>query len=242
MTRPGDADWLERRADTLFRLDGEGRILAVRDPSQPAPRLFLQRSAGAVAFRLRAGLPEGLASELANLVRLEPPAPPGAPLVQAAAIQACLGDSHAPGGGPVYALTSAGTLPFDPALVRSGSEAGDALTRRWRLEGLPRSLSDLGFTDADDLWPPWVARLQGDEIVALCQSARLSDQGAEAGVITDPAFRRQGFGAQVTRAWAGHPDLAGRTLYYSTAHANTASQALAGRLGLTKVAEDWRFA
>ena len=241
MIRPGDADWLERRAGTLFRLDSDGCILLDRDPSQTPPRLFVQRSDSVVAFNVRADLPDSLVSELTRLAGLEPPAPPGAPLVQAEALQDRLGAIAPPAGGPVFAIPANGDAPGDPALIRSGTEIGRELVGRWRREGLPRALSDLGFIDADDVWAPWVLVMHDGGIAALCQTARLSNLGAEAGVITAPTYRRRGFGALVTRAWAAHPDLNGRTLYYSTSHANLASRALARTLGLAQPAEDWRF-
>jgi predicted GNAT family acetyltransferase len=62
---------------------------------------------------------------------------------------------------------------------------------------------------------------------------------AEAGVETDAAFRGLGFAARVTAAWALAIRASGRIPLYSTSWSNTASLAVARKLGLTQYATDW---
>jgi hypothetical protein len=237
-----DAAWLERRADTLFTLDAAGRMTAGRDPTDPPPLVFIQRSAATVDVRLRQDLPSRLAREIYALTVGEPPAPPpGGPLRCLEALTSLLASAKVVGGGPVYELPAGSSYPFEGELIASGSRRGEAALETWRRDGLPRSVSALGFTDADDIWRPWCIILVGDEVAAICQTARLADHGAEAGVITVPRFRGRGLAAAVTAAWSRHPELFGRTLYYSTSEANRSSQQVAARLGLIHRAQDLRL-
>jgi RimJ/RimL family protein N-acetyltransferase len=97
---------------------------------------------------------------------------------------------------------------------------------------MPASLVALGFPDTGEFWPPWAAVFDGDEIAALGFAARLGARGADLGLVTVPAFRGRGYGAAATAAWAAHPALANRTLFYSTTLTNLSSQRVVARLGL----------
>jgi hypothetical protein len=237
-----DAAWLERRADLLFTLDADGRMTAGRDPTDPPPRVFIQRSATSVEVRLRHDIAGPLAREIAALTALEPPAPPpDGPLHCLEDLQSRLSGAEVVGGGPVYEMPTGATYPYEGELITSGQGQGAAVLETWRREGLPAAISALGFTDADDVWRPWCIITVGGEVAAICQTARLSDRGAEAGVITVPSFRGRGLAAAVTAAWSRHPALGQRTLYYSTSEANRSSQQVAARLGLFHRAQDLRL-
>ncbi|MBI1930429.1 GNAT family N-acetyltransferase [Candidatus Poribacteria bacterium] len=61
------------------------------------------------------------------------------------------------------------------------------------------------------------AVLVSGQIVAACESVRENDACAEAYVYTAPGFRRRGYGAQVTAAWAHHLMVQGKVPFYSYA-------------------------
>ena len=76
------------------------------------------------------------------------------------------------------------------------------------------------------------AVLVSGQIVATCASVRENDACAEAYVYTELEFRRRGYGAQVTAAWARHIMVQGKVPFYSYAGDNAASLGLARRLHL----------
>jgi RimJ/RimL family protein N-acetyltransferase len=235
-----DREWLALRASTLFHLDPAGRIVSGRDGGHPAPKLQLQRSAGAVVLRLRHDVPGVVADEISALAAEEPRHPPPGPAPRHwEAYKRLLAPIEAEGGGPVYPLPNGLRRAHPGEIVRSGSPTGDAMITDWREQGLPHVLSALGFTDADDVWRPFCLLLLDGEIAAVCQTARLKDGGAEAGVITAPAHRGQSLAAAVTAAWSRHPELEEVQLFYSTSHTNLSSQRVAARLGLVRRAEDF---
>ena len=96
-------------------------------------------------------------------------------------------------------------------------------------------LLDLGFQSGADLWPPWCAAFVQDEVAAVAFCARLSDDGAELGLVTVKHFRGQGLAAAVTAAWTHHPELERKKLFYSMDTKNESSQKVAERLGLMPV-------
>jgi hypothetical protein len=242
-TSLGDAGWLAARLATLFTLDGQGRLVAGRDPADAPPRLFVQRSALALDIRLRHDLDPALAAQVMTLLDGEPPAPPpGPPLRALPALRQLFGEDAPQGGGPVYPLPHDHEFPLPlGAVISSGEPSGDPWLQHWRLHGLPAEVDALGFTGVDDVWPPWRMILVGGEVAAICQSARFTDAGCEAGVITAPRFRGRGLAAAVTAAWSAHPALKGRPLFYSTSAGNLSSQRVAARLGLAHRAQDFRF-
>ncbi len=72
--------------------------------------------------------------------------------------------------------------------------------------------------------------------VSLCYSARLTDYTAEAGLETLKDYRGRGYAQAVFAAWARAVRGTGRIPFYSTASENTASQAVARKLGLVRYA------
>jgi hypothetical protein len=103
------------------------------------------------------------------------------------------------------------------------------------VDALPDELVAMGFADASHFWPPWCAALDAGTIVSVAFTARLSADGAEAGVATVPSARGRGFAAAATAAWAAHPALGDRVRFYSTQASNVSSQRVAQRLGLRLV-------
>jgi RimJ/RimL family protein N-acetyltransferase len=77
------------------------------------------------------------------------------------------------------------------------------------------------------------AVIRDDQIVSTCTSAREDAHAGEGSVFTVPAYRRRGYGRQVTAAW-GHDLLTrGKVALYSHVTDNVASQAVARSLGLS---------
>ncbi|MEC0126696.1 GNAT family N-acetyltransferase [Paenibacillus pabuli] len=75
--------------------------------------------------------------------------------------------------------------------------------------------------------------------VAVCCSARVSTQGAEASLYTAPDFRGQGYAAEAVKCWQHHVKESGRIPLYSTSWDNVASQAVARKLGLIQFGVDF---
>lgn len=232
------------RAHVRFALDGEGFMLGENDPNrQSGARFWLQRTFDQTTWRLRASVPDLVKSRIAALAATEPAfsndrAPPvhwdayRALLSQAGAIEA---ERH----GPVYLLDA--NLPVPPGLEVVASESAETadLIARWRAEGMPKALFDIGFTAPEELWAPWRLLMLDGEPAAVGQTARLSPFGVEAGVITVPEHRLKGLGAAVVAAWTHCPQLAGLPLYYSTSHDNLGSQGIARRLGAVRLGDEW---
>jgi hypothetical protein len=54
----------------------------------------------------------------------------------------------------------------------------------------------------------------------------------EVGVDTADGFGGRGLAAEAVAGWSRHPELGGRTRFYSTARSNVSSQRVTQRLGL----------
>lgn len=85
---------------------------------------------------------------------------------------------------------------------------------------------------------PFVARLVGEAAVAACCSVRITREAHEAGVETVPEYRGQRHAAAVVATWASLVRERGLNPIYSTLWQNTASQAVARKLGLTLIGRD----
>jgi len=86
---------------------------------------------------------------------------------------------------------------------------------------------------------PMMAILQDGYAVSVCFCARRSEVAAEAGLETASEFRGRGFGPRVTAAWATAIRALGLRPLYSTSWSNTASLAVARKLGLVESTSDW---
>jgi RimJ/RimL family protein N-acetyltransferase len=94
----------------------------------------------------------------------------------------------------------------------------------------------------DDHFPgraPICAIVEDGAVVSLCHCARSSDDAAEAGLFTEREYRGRGLGPRVTAAWAAEIRRSGRVPIYSTSWDNTASRAVARKLGLEMTAVDY---
>ena len=226
-----DLELMRLRPAVLFTVDGEGRLLRVNEPGgAEAPRFFLGRTTEGHTWRFRRDLPAEICEELAVLCGEEPV---GDPLprrpMNVERYRECLG-RFAPvsrqSAGPAFRFPE-GLLP-DMAAVRVTETDGALLERDF-----PEWVGDVPFRQ-----PFLVLPIEG-RMVSLCCSVRITLAVHEAGVETHPAFRGRGFAPQVVAAWAGAVRQAGACPVYSTSWENTASQAVAARLGLTRFGMDF---
>ncbi|HEY1709715.1 MAG TPA: hypothetical protein VGG10_15710 [Rhizomicrobium sp.] len=232
-----DLDLLRLQLASAFVLDDAGRIVCTNDPGRsPGPRFVL---AGCPAGNVRCfhrDVPAALVHEIARLVETEPPlaAYGQQPLHRDTYLKLLSHDAKVAkvSTGLLWHLPNGLARTNDAAIVRSDTDEGDALLWRLQREGMPSALREMGFGDVEEFWPPWCAVIRDGEIASLAFAARLGCAAADLGLVTVPAFRGRGFGAAATAAWAGHPALAGRTLFYGTGLGNLSSQRVAARLGL----------
>ena len=218
------------QAAVLFTHDTRGRMARVNEPNGGrAPRLFIGRTPHGSVWRFRDDLDDGLIRELDSVCTCEAP-----------------GDEYlvAPHGATTYEELLARRAPIERV------EAGPAY--RFPAE-LPVSTDTVVVTseNADLLRPhlaPWLADVEwgrllvavvhDNEAVSVCCSVRENDVANEAGVETAPAFRRRGYAARAVAGWAAAVRQRGRIPLYSTSWENSASQALATKLGLVRYGTD----
>lgn len=81
-----------------------------------------------------------------------------------------------------------------------------------------------------------------DQPVCWAWTQDQSPNACELAVETLPAYQRRGYGRQVVAAWAAHVRNAGQVAFYSYRVSNTASAALARRLGVLQYARKTAYA
>jgi hypothetical protein len=218
----------ELQLATLYETDAAGRLTTTREPAKvPAPIFVLIRSTIATAFGIRAGLPPQLADELSVLARDEPPVRDLRDPPRHVDRYRALGTSES--SGPSFELPDWVSAPTDIAVV-DDERALTANFRGW-------SPGEIAAGCA-----PMMAVLVDGQPVSICFSARRSAVAAEAGVETALAYRGRGYASRVTSAWAAAVRATGRTPLYSTSWTNTASLAVARKLGLIAYASTWSIA
>lgn len=218
-----DIELAGMQADALYVHDASGRLLRVNepDPDGPAPRFFLSRTTAGNLWRTRFDLPASLVTALERLAadeRLagdlrEPP-------YHIAEYRELL-EQHAPiskvYAGPSYYLPE---LNAPSGTVMITAENVSLLQAHF-----PYTLSHL--TEHQ----PVVVMVADGVAIATCSSARITAQAAEAGVHTMESYRRRGYAAGTVSGWAAALRATGRLPFYSTWWANSASQAVAKKLG-----------
>ena len=198
----------------------------------PAPRFFLGRTPDGNRWRFRDDVPDDLAARLDTLSAEEPVV---ADLRRPPRHEARYRDllaGHVSAGevwsGPAYRFppelppAGAGTVRLTPAnaeLLRGGD--------------LEPWLEDIGHSE------PLVALVREGRAVSVCGSVRITPEAHEAGVETSAGVRGRGFAVAVVAAWARAVRELGAEPLYSTSWDNTASQAVAGKLGLIPYAADY---
>jgi hypothetical protein len=218
--------------NTLFELDGDGRILLTREPgTNPGPLFSLIRGAFGCAWAIRADVPDDIATAMDNLAQQEPP----------------VANFH---DAPVHAERYVSLMSRVPA-VTSRQSAGPA----FEFPAAIAQPADIVLVEDERLlhhnfrgWiageiasgrAPVTAVVKESRPVSICFCARSSETAAEAGVETAEAFRGFGFAPRVTAAWALVVRASGRIPLYSTSWNNSASLAVARKLCLKMYAVDW---
>jgi hypothetical protein len=240
---PSDLALLGIEIDTLWSSDTRGRLVVSREPDgRAAPLLVVAVSDEGRAVAVGADVPDRIAFELEAAVDRAPSAPPGLPHASIDGCEQLLSSAFGPvqrSSGPSY-LAPPGTS-FKSATVVHRSTDDDAESLR------ERNTERTGWSDEDwgslldGTFGPWAIATIAGNVIAICHCARLTDQGAEAGVWTDPDFRGRGHAAAVTAAWVSLLAPSGRHVFYSTSADNTSSQRVAARLGLRPIGWLWQL-
>ena len=211
---------------TMFVVDSHRRITSPREPNAPsAPFFVLIRGTSTCAWGVRNDVPGEIADELDRLAGEEPSVRD----LQAAPLHADAYLSLVGGqivSGPAFRFPDRVAQPSDVTLV----DKLDLLERNFR-----------GWIAAEIPWrSPIVSVMDCGYPVSVCFCAtRSSETAVEAGLETAAAFRGRGFASRVTAAWACAIRASGRIPLYSTSWSNTATLAVARKLGLEQYATDW---
>jgi RimJ/RimL family protein N-acetyltransferase len=223
-------DLMQRHVDTLFTRDAQGDLIRVNEPEGGlAPRFFLGRTRHGVVQRFRQDVDTETRRELSAAVQGdllrdypldEPP--------EASRYAAILSQS-----APISAIWTGPAFCFPHRLPESKGTA--------RITEANARTLQFHFRD----WIPDVRRCQpmiglaiDGHVVSLCCSVRQTSFADEAGVETAPAYRGRNYARQVTTAWARAVSEANRVPMYSTSWTNTASRAVARKIGLVLFGSD----
>ena len=226
----GDLQLAQMQAVALFVHDEHGRLLRINepDPTDPAPRFFLARTAAGNLWRTRFDLPPDLAAALERLAADEPVVRDLREPARHMAEYTALLQQHAPlrstAAGPAYYLPE-----LDPPTDTVTITAANATLLAAYYPYTQSKHAELA---------PVVVCVAGGVAVAACCSARITAQVAEAGVYTVESYRGRGYAAETVRGWAAAIRAMGRLPLYSTSWANTASQAVARKLRAVQYAVD----
>lgn len=234
---------LARIVRTLFTHDAAGNLVDVNEPDGPrAPRFYLAWNDHGVLWRVRHDVPRALAERLAAIVAAQPASddlehPPAC----TAAICAALAE-HAPvaaelDGGIEYVFPDGLDPPGAPDAVGGPRDLPPSHTVAVTADCagvLDRWLSDWRCYTVSGL--PFIAALVDGAAVSVCGCVRFPGDATEAGLETHPAFRGRGHAVAVTAAWAQAVRARGIFPIYGTSWRNRASQRVAAKLGLTRVA------
>ncbi|MET7335289.1 GNAT family N-acetyltransferase [Nonomuraea sp. NPDC005650] len=224
------ADLLAVELGVIWRLDARGRL--------PGPEeVVIGVAADGLTAAVSADVPDPLAARLLDLVSQGAPPPPGEPPDVLARCDALLGGGRAVSGGPCYLVRPPLRFEVPAEVLRSDDPSHAARVRPLR----PASWEPEEWDElvAGGAGAPWAMIVEDGQVAAICHSARLTSEGAEAGTWTSPAFRGRGYAAATTAAWAGL--LPGLRLFYSTSADNHSSQRVAGRLGLHAIGRLWKL-
>ena len=215
----------ELHLQTLFLLDGNGRIVGTRAPEpSPGPQMSLIRGRGTCVWAVRADVPPDLANELDKLAREEPPISDlrDAPVHIDRYLSLLEGNVYT---GPAFAFPAQMERPDDTVLIEYISLL-DHHFSGWQASEIPSSA-------------PMIALIEDGHAVSVCFCARRSKVAAEAGLETAIGFRGRGLAARVVGAWALAVRAMCRIPLYSTSWSNHASLVVARKLGLMAYASSW---
>lgn len=186
---------LEFQVEALFTHDAKGRLVAVNEPGGgPAPRFFFGRTRKGNLWRVRYDVPESIALRLGDLADNESVVNDLAAMPERLdAMLAALGEDGAASvghSGPAYRFPD--DVPSPPGVTRITRSNRHLL--RWmdsHRDDIERGL---------DAYEPRMAVIQNGVAVSICNSARLTDRAAEAGVETLEGYRGRGYAPMVVAA------------------------------------------
>lgn len=219
--------------ETATVFDSEHRITETREPNPRLPaRFVLARGTGSVAWAVRTDVKPEIASELDELAASEPvhendnwQAPPR----HAERYEELLAMDFAEvNSGPMFEFPADLVTPTDVAIVEVRSERELATNFHGWVPG-----------EISNGCAPVMAIVEDGAPVSICFSARRAKTGAVAGVDTAERFRRRGYAARVTAAWALAIRARRMTPLYNTSWSNDASLAVARKLGLVTIGSSW---
>ena len=214
----------------MYAINPHRRIATSNDSSaRPAPFFALIRGSSEVAWAVRNDIPKDIADQLDRFASEEPPITDfESPPLHAAAYQSLVGGNI--WSGPAF------TFPDEIAESR---DVKLDITLIDRLDLLERNFR--GWRASEIPWcSPIVALMDDGYPVSVCFCATKNSAPAiEAGVETAASFRGRGLAPRVTAGWARAIRATGKIPLYSTNWSNTASRAVARKLGLIQYATDW---
>ena len=221
----------ELHLETAFVFDGEHRITSTREPNPSlSVRFVLARGAGSVAWAVRTDVNAAVASELDQFAASEPVLAGGnweAPPVHAERYEELLASDFAEvDAGPLFEFPA--DLVAPDGIVAVTAERDLATHFHGWIVGEIKN----GRT-------PVMAIVEDNAPVSICFCARRSNTAAEAGVDTAESFRKRGYAARVTAAWALALRARKMTPLYSTSWTNAASLGVARKLGLITYGSVW---
>ena len=230
---PHPLELAQMQAVALYVHDGEGRLLRVNEPDsdETAPRLFLARTAAGSLWRTRYDLPADLVTQLERLAADEPVvsdlrAPPRSLVEYTELLR-----RHAPiqsiYAGPAYYLPHLGPPTGTVEITPENAALLSTYFPYTRQQLTERA--------------PVVAVVVDGIAVAACYSVRRTAQAIEAGVDTIAGYRGHGYAVETVRGWAAGVRASGRLPLYSTSWENTASQAVAHKLGAILYGVDFQI-
>ncbi|MFC9707439.1 GNAT family N-acetyltransferase [Paenibacillus sp. NPDC056933] len=215
-------DMMKIQADTLYMMDDQHRLLSINEPDGgQAPALFIGITSAGQCSYYHEQLPSNLINELGCDAEL--------PLDISKLIQrvGTFRPVKSVWMGPAYTFPEkCGEWHPNVQLI------GNHCTFRLE-EHFPELIEQLHEK------MPVAAYVIEDSAVAVCCSARVSAQGAEASLYTAPSFRGQGYAAEAVKCWQVHVKESGRIPIYSTSWDNIASQTVARKLGLIQFGVDF---
>lgn len=218
--------------DTNFTRAPGGRLLAERVPHDPAPapHLLVATAPQGRTADFGTEVPGQAADAVRRLLAEEPPACE----CRTARYEAPCASLLAGAVGPIWIER----VPcFIVDAVPEATCAGAVVTSA---DGVAVDALGLAPERADEGRGPWAAVVEDGRAVAVCSTARCSEQGVEAGTWTDPGHRGRGYAAAATAAWAGLPAHGGRHRFYCTNDWNRSSRGVAARLALRSIGWMWK--
>jgi RimJ/RimL family protein N-acetyltransferase len=213
--------------EALYTCDAAGRLLTVNDSSgAPAPRFFFGCTPNGNSLWFRHDIDTALADDIRQLCESQPT---GIDVVDAEPFIARLSRDE-----PVRKTWAGPAYHFLATLPSIGSDV--VRVTRDNATILSPYLEDwLGDVTT---CAPMAAALADGKAVSVCGSVRITPHAHEAGVDTNREFRQRGYATRAVDAWARAVRELGRVPLYSTSWNNTASRALAKRLGLIQFGSD----